>query len=78
MCLQLLSEYNADPGLAERPLPEVQSDMWHRRHVGGPGGGGGGGGWWGSGWGWGLGGGAAGWGWVRVAFMQTFLGGGVG
>ncbi|PNW74256.1 hypothetical protein CHLRE_13g591450v5 [Chlamydomonas reinhardtii] len=30
---ELLSEYNADPGLAERPLPEVQSHMWHLRHM---------------------------------------------
>ncbi|KAG2443371.1 hypothetical protein HXX76_001732 [Chlamydomonas incerta] len=31
--LELLSEYNADPGLADRPLPEVQSHMWHLRHM---------------------------------------------
>ncbi|KAG2443315.1 hypothetical protein HYH02_009382 [Chlamydomonas schloesseri] len=30
---ELLSEYNADPGLAARPLPEVQSHMWHLRHM---------------------------------------------
>ncbi|GLC38097.1 hypothetical protein PLESTB_000270600 [Pleodorina starrii] len=30
---ELLSEYNSEPGLAERPLPEVQSHMWHLRHM---------------------------------------------
>ncbi|GLI71301.1 hypothetical protein VaNZ11_016442 [Volvox africanus] len=30
---ELVNEYNSDPGLAERPLPEVQSHMWHLRHM---------------------------------------------
>ncbi|GIL62473.1 hypothetical protein Vafri_16693 [Volvox africanus] len=30
---ELVNEYNSEPGLAERPLPEVQSHMWHLRHM---------------------------------------------
>ncbi|KAG2492822.1 hypothetical protein HYH03_008980 [Edaphochlamys debaryana] len=30
---ELLAEHNADPGMAERPLPEIQSHMWHLRHM---------------------------------------------
>ncbi|EFJ41660.1 hypothetical protein VOLCADRAFT_98369 [Volvox carteri f. nagariensis] len=31
--VELLNEHNSEPGLAERPLPEVQSHMWHLRHM---------------------------------------------
>ncbi|KXZ50139.1 hypothetical protein GPECTOR_17g775 [Gonium pectorale] len=31
--VELLAEHNADPGLADRPLPEIQSHMWHLRHL---------------------------------------------
>ncbi|GIM16380.1 hypothetical protein Vretimale_19042 [Volvox reticuliferus] len=30
---ELVNEYNGDPGLVDRPLPEVQSHMWHLRHM---------------------------------------------
>ncbi|PNH03921.1 ATP-sensitive inward rectifier potassium channel 11, partial [Tetrabaena socialis] len=31
--VELLAEHNADPSLADLPLPELQSHMWHLRHM---------------------------------------------